>query len=572
MMLFGLAWRRKWLGLATALIGLGVAAPAFSATITAKAVDAAEPELRAGSYLAGRFAQHENDWNAAVGFLADALAHDPGDNGLLRRAFLLALSGGDLERALPLAKTLASSEAGSPVAILLLFADDVASGRLDDAAKRLAALSPDGVSRYAGPLLAGWLAQAQGQPEAAIEAALAPLAATQGLNELYALHRAMIAEVGGNRDTAAKWYNTLLESAPPTLRVVQSVGGFFARSGHPDQARALYAAFTKYNGEGTLIDPGALTEQAELGGEAPAVTAADGMAEGLFDLASALHQDGADEMALVYVRLALRLRPSLPLGQLLLGDILIGRGHLEEALAAYLGLAGNRALGWSARLRETETLARLERNDEAADRLKAMAAEHPERAEALVRLGDLFRAIKKYPEAIDAYSQALQRIPRLEERHWPILYGRAASYERQGPWEKAEQDLEAALKLSGDQAILLNFLGYSWIDKGVNLTRARAMIERAVALQPRDGYIVDSLGWALFRMGDTNGAVIRLERAVELKPADATINDHLGDVYWAAGRKTEALYQWRRALLLNTSTDEPELTATVTKKLKEHDR
>ncbi|MEI7609032.1 MAG: tetratricopeptide repeat protein, partial [Rhodospirillaceae bacterium] len=182
---------------------------------------------------------------------------------------------------------------------------------------------------------------------------------------------------------------------------------------------------------------------------------------------------------------------------------------------------------------------------------------------------DLLRDVKKNAQAIDAYSRALKRIPKLEERHWPVLYGRAAAYERQGPWEKAEKDLEAALKLSGDQAILLNFLGYSWVDKGVNLARARTMIERAVALRPRDGYIVDSLGWALYRMGDTAGAVAQLEHAIELKPQDATINDHLGDAYWAAGRKTEALYQWRRAL---QNADEPELTESVTKKLKERDR
>jgi len=149
-----------------------------------------------------------------------------------------------------------------------------------------------------------------------------------------------------------------------------------------------------------------------------------------------------------------------------------------------------------------------------------------------------------------------------------VFYGRAACYERTGPWEKAEKDLLAALDLSRDQAILLNFLGYSWVDKGVNLVRAKTMIERAVALRPKDGYIIDSLGWALFRMGDTGGAVTQLERAIELKPLDPTINDHLGDAYWAVGRQGEAVFQWRRAL---QNSDEADLTESVTRKLKERD-
>ena len=552
------------LGLAAALPALSPAPDAFASQETAK------PELRAGSYLAGRFAQHVDDWKAAAGFVADALAHDPDESGLLLRAFLLDLSDGDVDKALPLARTLVSSGAGSSVALLLLVVDDVAKGRLDEGAARLATLPPnDGLARYAGSLLAAWLCQARGQPETAVEAALAPLAATQGLGLLHALHRAMIAEVGGNRETAAQWYGTVLKTGSPTLRMAQSVGSFLVRGGHADQARDLYAVFARDTVDGTVSDPASLLEEADLGGVPAVTTAADGMAEGLFDLASALHQDGSEEMALVYARLALVLRPEFPLAQMLAGDILSARGHFEEALAPYREIAGDRALGWTARLRETEALIRLEREGEAATRLEALAAEHPDRAEPLIRLGDLRRAGKKYAEAIDAYSRALQRIPKLEERHWTILYGRAAAYERVGPWEKSEKDLLGALMLSGDQAVLLNFLGYSWVDKGVNLGQAKTMIERAVALRPRDGYIVDSLGWALFRMGDTGGAVARLEQAVELKPLDATINDHLGDAYWAVGRKTEALFQWRRSL---QNADEPEITESVTKKLKERDR
>ena len=556
---FGQGWTGP--GLAALLLALA-AVPTAAAT-------APDPQVRAGSYLAGRLAQHEDDWKAAAGFVADALAHDPGDTGLLTRAFLLDLSDGDIDKALPLAKALTAADPGSPIALLLLFADDVKAGRFEAAAGRLTALGTDGLAHYATPLLSAWLMQAEGQPTAAIEAALAPLAAIQGLETLHALHRALLADVSGNPGEAAHWYDSLLKAGTPTLRVAQIVGSFFTRTGHAGQATALFAAFADETTSGALSDAAALREQANLGDRPAVASAADGMAEALFDLASALHQDGSDEMALVYARLGLVLRPHFPLTQMLVGDILTARGHHEEALAPYRDIAADSALGWSARLRQTEVLVRLGQIDAAVKELEALAAAHPDRAEPLIRLGDLMSSGKKDAAAIDAYSRALQRIPRLEERHWLVLYGRATCYQRSGPWEKSEADLLAALKLSGDQAIVLNFLGYSWVDKGVNLARARTMIERAVALRPRDGYIVDSLGWALFRMGDIVGAVARLEQAVELVPLDATINDHLGDAYWAAGRKTEALYQWRRSL---QNADEPDIAASVGKKLKERDR
>jgi len=561
------SWRAR-LGRTALLAGLGVAAVFGPAPGGARDSAGADSQPQSGSYLAGRFAQHVDDWKAAAQYLGEALARDPDDAGLLRRTFILELGDGRLDDALPLAKRLIQAEAGSPLAVLLLVADDVNGGRLDDAATRLATLTPEGVAKYAGPLLGGWLAQARGQPRAAVEAALAPLASTQGLSILHALHMAMIADVAGDTETAAKWYDEALRGNPATLRVVQAVGSFLVRTGHADKARALYGVFARDNAEGGLIDPAALIEEADLG-TAPALgSARDGMAEGLFDLASALHQEGSDELAMVYARLALYLRPQFPLTQLLVGDILTNNGHIEEALALYREVARDHALGWTARLRVAESLIRLERYDEAAAEFETLAGLHPDRADPLVRLGDLLRANKKYPEAVKAYDRALDRIPHPEERHWTVFYGRAACYERTGPWEKAEKDLLAALDLSRDQAILLNFLGYSWVDKGVNLVRAKTMIERAVALRPKDGYIIDSLGWALFRMGDTGGAVTQLERAIELKPLDPTINDHLGDAYWAVGRQGEAVFQWRRAL---QNSDEADLTESVTRKLKERD-
>ena len=186
-----------------------------------------------------------------------------------------------------------------------------------------------------------------------------------------------------------------------------------------------------------------------------------------------------------------------------------------------------------------------------------MAAEEPERAGADMQLGDLLRSKKRFAEAVDAYDEAIQRFEAagMPER-WSLYYSRGIALERSGQWQRAEADLLHALELKPDQPLVLNYLGYSWIDRGENLERGLKMIEKAVELRPEDGYIVDSLGWAHYRLGDYPSAVQYLEKAIELVPEDPTINDHLGDAYWQSGRPVEARYQWRRALQFGPQDDE----------------
>jgi Flp pilus assembly protein TadD len=189
------------------------------------------------------------------------------------------------------------------------------------------------------------------------------------------------------------------------------------------------------------------------------------------------------------------------------------------------------------------------RTDEAVASLSALAAERPARADALIAMGDLLRGKERFAEAAAAYDKAFARVTAIEPRHWALFYSRGIALERSNQWERAQADFLKALELNPDQPYVLNYLGYSWVEHGVNLDKALSMIETAVKLRPDDGYIVDSMGWVLYRLGRYDEAVPHLERAVELRPADATINDHLGDAYWRIGRETEARFQWQRALV-----------------------
>ncbi|SMH33665.1 tetratricopeptide repeat protein [Azospirillum agricola] len=522
------------------------AALVLSSLALAGAQAAGAPGSATGSYLAGRFAQHQDDWTAAALYTAQALAADPDDLALLRRTFLLKLGEGQIAAALGLANRLLEEDKEPQMAIALIAADHLAAGRQAEAEAMAARMPAEGLGKFVAPLTRAWLAAGRGQTDRALEA-LEPLAGVAGFGALYNLHAGLILDLGGRNEDAAARYAKVAETEAP-LRVVQIVGNFLERTGRPAEARKLYEAFQAGSPDRQLVEPAL---KALATGTVPVRMVNDarhGMAEALFDLGSALQHEGAAETALLFGRIALHLRADLPLARLMIGDVMESRDHFEDALAEYKQLEGNPVLGWTARMRAVDALARLERNDDAIAALKALSAERPERTDATIRLGDLYRYARKFAESAEAYSAALARIGTPQEQHWPVLYARAMAFEKTNRWPEAEADLKAALNLKPNEATLLNYLGYSWIDRGLNLDKAKAMVERAVELKPRDGYIVDSLGWALYSLGDYEGAVAKLERAVELKPVDPTINDHLGDAYWRVGRRNEARFQWTRAL------------------------
>jgi tetratricopeptide (TPR) repeat protein len=194
-----------------------------------------------------------------------------------------------------------------------------------------------------------------------------------------------------------------------------------------------------------------------------------------------------------------------------------------------------------------DLLAEDERYDEAKELLNSLFIDHND-VKALIQIGDMYRRQEEYQSALNIYNQAVSHLGEaVPDEYWFVLYGRGMAYEREGQWEQAEADLKAALVYRPNHPYLLNYLGYGWAEQGMQLDKALELIEKAVRLKPRDGYIQDSMGWVLYRMGEFEEAVPYLETAVELLPYDPTINDHLGDAYWMVDRTVEARYQWERA-------------------------
>ena len=536
---------------------LGIApASAASPTGTTQNPQSADANHLFGDYLAGRHAQQLRDFTVAAARYEKAIAADPDAPELISRTFLMEVCVGHFDRARALAQKELKLDPGDAVAELVLVVEALKAGDTAGALKHAAALPSDGVHRFIGPFALAWTRKAAGDLAGA-DSALQGLDKFNGFEPLKVFQLALLYDYAGKADKAQQYYDKALgDSEQLNWRLTDAIANFDERHGREAEAKALYQRFTQQNSSSDLALSVAAVHPS--GRPQPIIRSpADGLAEALFDLASVLNQAETIDLSLLYDRFALAVRPQFPLAQLLLADILSAQNKPEQSLAVLSEIPPGSPYSWSARLRSAVNLDTLDRGDEAIAQLKAMAAEDTQLVGAQVELGDMLREKKRFAEAVEAYDEAIRRAAAtgLPER-WTLFYDRGVALERSGQWPRAEGDLLHALELKPDQPMVLNYLGYSWIDRGENLERGLKMIEKAVELKPDDGYIIDSLGWAHYRMGDYAGAVQYLEKATELVPEDPTINDHLGDAYWQTGRLVEARYQWRRALQFGPQADE----------------
>ncbi len=498
-------------------------------------------------YLDGRFALVEADIDYAAQSFLRALAIDPSNPEIQQQAFLASLLSGRPE-ALQIARLLPDT-----VAAQLLIADrDAKSGNWEAVEQRFRALPRQGASQVLQPLLVAWAQQGAGHTDAAL-ATLRPYVDGQRFRGVYALHAALIADLAGRTADAGRLYQLAqAEYGGLNVRLAQILASWQARQGHTADALQTLKKFAESAQEMTIVLPSlAATLSAR-----PVARATDGIAEAYLALAAALDAQDATDFARPLLRLALDLQPDLTPARMLLADTYETAHHPAASLHILASVSPNDPLAAIVELRRAALQDQMGRTDEAIAALEQVAREHPDSPLPLAQEGDVLRAKNRFEDAVAAYDRAIARTAQPSHTSWPLFYSRGIAEERSRQWPKAEADFQEALRLAPDQPYVLNYLGYSWADQGQHLAQARQMLEKAAALRPNDGSIVDSLGWVLLRQGDTDQAVRSLESAAEISPEDATINEHLGDAYWAAGRKLEAGYQWRRALTLKPDPDD----------------
>lgn len=517
-----------------------------------------------GHYLAGRHADRQRDLSLAADFMLRALELDPDNLQILARAFALAAGDGRHVEAVDLAKRLIEVRPDHATARLVLAIDAMLRGDYPDAEAQVAAMPADGLAQVVASIAGAWIALGDGKKQLALERVNA-LAELNGFKAIYHLQMGLLLDVAGDSAAAEADYDQAREaSGRPWLRLAVLAGNAYERLGRLEKAEETYREVLSRSPETTFFDP-MLARLSK--GERPEAEVADpnaGLAESLFNLGSLLGQERSEDMALIYTHLALRLRPVFDAAKVLKGEVLQQQERGAEAIAAYEAIGEDSPYYWSVQLRIAEELGRQERVDDAVARFDDLAARKPDHFEPLYYMGNLLRTQERFEEAVVAYDRALERIGEPQARHWSVLYFRGIALERTDAWDRAEADFLKALEFEPEQPYVMNYLAYSWVEKRMNLEEAKRMLNRAVELRPDDGYIVDSLGWVYYRIGEYENAVKYLERAVELRPHDPVINDHLGDAYWKVGRKSEARFQWRRALSFEPEED---LVPTIESKL-----
>jgi tetratricopeptide (TPR) repeat protein len=508
-----------------------------------------------GSYLAARHAGGQRDAAAAAAYYRAALRGDPRNTELLGRTFLAVLANGDVDEAIKLAERVLQTDKTDRVAHLVLGVRSIKQKQYPLARRELAQSIRGPITDLAATLLSAWTLASPGEARLATDS-IDKLTGAEWYAIFKDLHAALILDLTALKKDAPRRFERAYKNDPTALRVVQAYASFLSRQGNSAEALKVLASFEEALPRHPLIAEA--TSEIKAGKKLPLLIDSPqaGAAEVLYGLGAALGRRGGEDLGLIYLQLALYLAPSHSLALLSLGDLYEALKNPELANKTYERVPISSPLQRNAQIQMAMNLDTLERTDEAKASLEKLIAAHPGDLEAIMALGNVLRGRKQFAECADVYSKGIETIAKPEKSNWVIYYFRGICYERAKQWLKAEGDLKKALVLFPEQPHVLNYLGYSWIDQGVNLDEGMRMIKRAVEQRADDGYIVDSLGWAHYRLGNIEEAVKQLERAVELKPEDPTINDHLGDAYWRVGRMLEARFQWSHARDLKPEPDD----------------
>jgi tetratricopeptide (TPR) repeat protein len=529
------------------------AKPAAEKAVTFKPGDV---KTFSGAFLAARTADVDHDYSTAIALYRKALDFDPANIEIRERLMITLFLNGDFADGLQEAEALKDDAAVERVTKIVRGLDALRDGKYDTAKKILAYKGPNDLDRLTHDLLSAWSDVGAGKGRRAISA-ISALKGPDWFKVFTDYHVGAMAIVAGDNATARQYLNRAVTNndavatAPDTfMRAVMALARLEAATGNRQKALDAISV-----GDGLIANYAplkALRESIEKG-EKPAqqiTTAAEGAAGVLFSIGGALNRQGAEDMVALYLQISHALDPKSADTLILLGGIAEKLEQPERAISFYEKVPADSPMRRISELQLGITLSDTGKLDEAKQHLRDLIASDPSDVRSYIAYGSVLSEAKDYKTMAENYDKAIEVIgPVPRQGDWSVFFQRGIAYERLRIWDKAEPNFRKALELNPNQAQVLNYLGYSLVDMNINLDEGLKMIQQAVEARPDDGYIVDSLGWAYYRMGRFEEAVTELEKAIQLRAGDATINDHLGDAYWRVGRKLEAVYQWNRAII-----------------------
>ena len=504
-------------------------------------------EISFGGYLAGRHALSTKDFDAASTYLSRAIEDDIENPELLNGLISVQVSLGNIGAAKISSDNLDLLGVQTQLSNMVKIAIQLRNRDFDNAKQQIE--NEQGINPLLDKIVTGWAFADQGNFEDA-ETIFDEIGKGSSLAQFSQMQKASMLAAYGRYESALNTIENLEKNSNRISIDARALKvQLLLKLDNKEEATEY---FSKIFGDGVNSDAANLRMQVEDHPNAYSIEESlsleAGIAYAFYAIADILKDDADPNTALLYVRLAQYLNENSQKAILLAADLLEQMGQYDLAVAEYAKISPSSSYFLSSELGRVGALRDGGKTEAALEVLYYLSREFSDIGIVHNSLGDFLRREERYSEAKIAYDRAVDIYRENNNVSWVVLYARGITHERLQEWDKAESDFRNALTINPDQANVLNYLGYSLIDRGEKLDEAMTMIEKAVSLQPESGYIVDSLAWGLFKLGQYETAIPHMEKAAELMPVDPIVTDHLGDLYWAVGRQLEAKFQWRRAL------------------------
>lgn len=507
---------------------------------------ASQSEGLAGAYLAARQASFYSDYTQAADWYSQALIQDPGNPVLQENALTAWVGLADFERAIAISQAMRDAGFDTQQTSILTVADLGAREEFDTLIETYQ--GPVNIGPLVDGLVTSWALVGDGQMTAAL-GGFDAVAADESSRAFGLYHKALALALVGDYEGADEILSGRYSGAiPATVNGILTHVEVLSQLERSDDALELLDSVFGQSTDPVITQMRAVLEAGDTLPLSVATSASEGLAEVFFSIAGVLENEAAPAYALLFSRTAEHLNPGSVPAMLLSASLLEELEQYDLATTTYDRVPRSHPSFHEAEIGRAEALRQSGKDDAAIEALRQLSETRFDLPVVHSALGDALRAMERFEEATEAYDKAIALFDEPGRGHWGAYYTRGITLERQGRWEEAEADFRFALELSPGQPFVLNYLGYSLVEKREKLDEALEMIEQAVAARPDDGYITDSLGWVLYRLGRYEEAVTHMERAAELEPVDPVVSDHLGDVLWAVGRQREAVFQWKRAL------------------------
>ncbi len=534
----------------------------LSGSVSFSSAQEIEPDLTEqpfGEYLTGRHALFNHQYDVAADNYLEAIKQDPENIELMQFSLSVFIAAGRFEDAFFVNEKLKEMDAQNEVSNILDFFNKTKNKSYDEALIDIDELSSTGIMNLIKPFFRAWIDAAEGSASE-IDAVVNSFEEENNFNFFNFFQAGLIYEYLEDLEKAEKLYaQALNERGLLNLRAVEAYGKILKKNGKTEKAISILEEY---------IDQAPANEQLkatliEVRNDeqfAPFVSSLDeGFAEIFYTVSTILMQDNVKSIATNFLQYAAFFKPDFPLVHFLQAQIFESDQYYRGAQNEFDKIKSDSSLYFQSKLQRAWLYNDMDRSEETIAALLKLEKEYPDNREVLNSIAEFYRMNERFAEAIPAYSKVIDNIEEENVRDWIVYYTRGIVFDQEKRWAEAEMDFKKALEIRPEQPMVLNYLAYSWVDRGLNYVEAKKMLIRAVELRPNDGYIVDSLGWALYKMGDYEEAVPVLERAAQLETQDWAINDHLGDAYWTVGRKNEARFQWRHALSLSPDEDKIDL-------------